>query len=42
MGKIIPCEICDKPAEYTIQPEGGSLSYWCSEHFDETVKELER
>lgn len=42
MAKIIPCELCDKPATHTIQPDGGSKSYWCTKHFNQTVKELEQ
>jgi hypothetical protein len=39
--KLILCELCDKVATHTIQPEGGKLSYWCTKHFNKTVKELE-
>lgn len=42
MTKIIECEVCESPAEYTIQPEGGKLSYWCTKHYNKTVKELEK
>jgi hypothetical protein len=42
MKKIYYCEHCEKPATYTIQPEGGKLSYWCTKHFNKTVKELEK
>jgi hypothetical protein len=42
MKKIYYCEHCEKPATYTIQPEGGRLSYWCTKHFNKRVKELEK
>jgi hypothetical protein len=34
------CELCDQLATHTIQPEGGSISYWCTKHFNKTVKQL--
>lgn len=40
MAKLIICEMCDMPATYTIQPDGGSISYWCDKHFKQTVKEI--
>lgn len=39
--KVIKCELCDKVATRAIQPDGGSVSYWCEEHFQEQLKELE-
>ena len=41
MTKLIPCELCNKIAEYTIQPDGGSITYWCNKHYHDTIKELE-
>lgn len=48
MTKVIHCELCEKVAEYTIQAtevagveHEGTLRYYCEEHFNETVKELE-
>lgn len=38
---LIPCVLCDKTATYTIQPEGGAIVYYCTRHYNETVKELE-
>jgi len=45
--KIIPCEACVKPAEYSIQateiagkPFNGTIKYYCDEHYTEACREL--
>lgn len=45
MNKIIPCELCDLPAEYTIQATEvagieykGKVIYYCEKHFNNTVR----
>lgn len=47
MTKIIPCTVCNKPAEYSIQatevagqPFDGTVKYYCAEDYAEAVKAL--
>ena len=40
MSKLHYCELCEELATYTIQPNGGSISYWCTKHYNQTVKSL--